>query len=543
MTVPERLCRLTLGIALSTLVLSACNSDDGGGGGGVTTPIFFMPYRASIDLVPSDDFGVDVQLTGQPTRGEMMIHQGKYDAASQQVDDLLPDTVVYVENGRITKKGLSSLEDPPQQVSSAIDVIQCPKFGDSVVNTLVTDFDDADAALYLYEVPGPDGQCLANDDNQIRMVRLREAATSGLPRVVPSLFPEATFLDLGTGTLTGILAVNEDLRLPVPVRQLNLYDADYANPVLVRNFLSDVRSLTGTATTAFLVIDGNQLVRINPDASQALVYPVPDGARIEQATTDGTTLFFLQSASDGLTLFSLPMEATNVSPPTVPRTLFNDPLASIAAGETAMFLTTNRVVLNLFTSGFESLISLDKVTANGTTLETVSSDDGESIDHVGTTGAFVFYNVSDGTDVTAAFLGEGGATLDGFPKSAWAGFTTPTDAVPVGIPSLPLSHLVLASGYSGQFDINGLSGADVTTYRIADRATEIVGTLGSTETDLFIGSIGPVGLGTIEVEAGGLENVDTVFALDVVLSRFSRITDPAKGEARPVPSPLSRGIP
>ncbi|MEA3410194.1 MAG: hypothetical protein U9R74_01490, partial [Pseudomonadota bacterium] len=72
MTVAERLCRLTLGIALSTLVLSACNSDDGGGGGGVTTPRFFMPYRASIDLVQSDDFGVDVQLTGQATRGEMM---------------------------------------------------------------------------------------------------------------------------------------------------------------------------------------------------------------------------------------------------------------------------------------------------------------------------------------------------------------------------------------------------------------------------------------------------------------------------------------
>lgn len=55
------------------------------------------------------------------TRGEMMIHQGKYDAAMQEIDGLLPRTVVYAEDGRIMKKGLSSLEDPPQQVSSAID--------------------------------------------------------------------------------------------------------------------------------------------------------------------------------------------------------------------------------------------------------------------------------------------------------------------------------------------------------------------------------------------------------------------------------------
>ncbi|MEA3412534.1 MAG: hypothetical protein U9R74_13490, partial [Pseudomonadota bacterium] len=513
------------------------------GGGGVTTPRFFMPYRASIDLVQSDDFGVDVQLTGQATRGEMMIHQGKYDAATQQVDDLLPDTVVYVENGRIMKKGLSSLEDPPQQVSSAIDVTQCPEIGNSVVNTLVTDFDDADTALYLYEVPGPDGQCLANDDNQTRMVRLSDAATSGPPRVVPSLFPEATFLDLGTGTLTGVLAVNEDLLLPVPVRQLNLYDADYANPVLVRNFLSDVRSLTGTATAAFLDIDGNQLVRVNPDASQVLVYPVPDGARLEQAVTDGTTLFFLQSNIDGLTLFSLPMAVTNVSPPTVPRTLFNEPLADVSLVDTEMFLTTNRVVLDLFIPGVESLISLDKVTANQTTLEVVSTDNGEAIDRVGTTGAFVFYNVFDGTDVSAVFLGEGGAKLDRFPRSAWAGFTTPGSAVPVGLPVPGLSHLVLALGYDGTFDIDGLSGADVTTYRIADRATEIVGTLDESETNLSIASIGPVGLGSIEVASSGPGDASTVFALDVVLSRFSRITDSLDGDASPVPSPLTARIP
>jgi|GEM_PF-4356933 len=540
MNIPDPRLHLTLIIALSVLVLPGCNSE-GSGGGGVTTSRFFMPYRASIDLVQSDDFSVDSQLTPQITRGERMIHQGKYDAAMQEVDDLLPNTVVYVEDGMILKKGLSSLEDLPQQVSSASDVTQCPEVGDSLVNALVTDFADADRTLYLYEGPGPDGLCLTEADNRIRMVRLSDDTTSGAPTIVPSLFPQATFFDLGVGTLTGILAVSEDLLPPVPVRQLNLYDADYANPSLVRNFDSEVRTLTATATAAFLVIDGQQFIRVNPDASEVLVYAVPDGARIEQAVTDGETLFFLQSAIDGLTLLSLPMAATNTAPPTVPTPLFNEPAGSVASDGTAIFLTTNRVVLDLLIPGFESLISLDKVIGSEIPLERISTDNGGSFDRVGTTGAFVFYNVFDGTDKTAVFLDEGGTELDRFSKSAWTGFTTPQDAVPVGLPGLPLSHLVLASGYDRTFDTSGLAGADVTTYRIVDRTTEILGTLGDTETGLSIASIGPVGLGEIELATNTLEDSGAVFALDAVLSRFSMITDPAEGFARPIPSPLTAG--
>lgn len=537
MNIPDPRLRLTLIIALSAPVLPGCNSD-GPGGGGATTPRFFMPYRASIDLVQSDDFSADIQLTPQLTRGELMIHQGKYDAAMQEIDDLLPTTLVYAEDGRIMKKGLSSLEDPPQQVSSAIDVTQCPEVGDSLVNALVTDFADADRTLYLYEGPGPDGLCLTEVDNRIRMVRLSDDTTSGAPAIVPSLFPEAAFFDLGVGALTGILAVREDLLPSVPLRQLNLYDADYANPVRVRNFASDVRTLTATATAAFLVIDGRQFIRVNPDATEVLVYTVPDGARIEQAASDGETLFFLQSAIDGLTLFSLPMAATNTAPPTVPEPLFESP-GSVAVGDTAMFLTTNRVVLDLLTPGSASLISVDKVTGNEVSLEEISTDNGGAFDRVGTTGAFVFYNVFDGTDMTAVFLGEVGTVLDRFPKSAWAGFTTPQDAVPVGLPGLPRSYLVLASGYDRTFDTSGLAGADVTTYRIADRATEIVGTLGDTETGLSIASIGPVGLGEIEVTTNAAADSGAVFALDAVLSRFSTITDPVDGDARPIPSPLT----
>lgn len=537
MTLSAKRLQIPLTLILLVSFLTACNSS-GTGGGGVTTPLFFMPYRASIDLVQSSDFGVDLQLTGQPTRGEVMVHEGVYDAALREVDNLLPEAVVYVEDGRILKKGLRSPEDLPTQVSSAIDVRQCPEFGEPRINTLVTNFSDADAALYLYEGPGPDEDCLNVDDNRVRMVRLSDDVSSGLPAIVPNLDPEATFFDLANGTLTGILAVNEQLLLPVPVRRLNLYDADYANPVLVRNFLNGVRSLTQTADAAFLVVDDTQLIRVNPDASQVLVYPVPDGAQVVQAETDGDTLFFLQSADDGLTLFSLPLEDTNTSPPTIPRTLFSDPLASVEPGETPMYLTTNRVVLNVLEPGFDTLISLDKFTATESTLESVPTDNGGSIDRVGTTGAFVFYNVSDGTDVAARFAGEGGAILDSFARSAWAGFMTASNAVPAGLPAIPVSHLLLAAGYTGPLDSSGLSGAGITTYRVADRATELVGTLGAGETDLAIRAIGPVALGEIDIASGGLEDTTTVFALDAVLSRFQRITDSSEGDARPVPPAL-----
>ncbi|MGQ0698790.1 MAG: hypothetical protein ACT4PZ_11180 [Panacagrimonas sp.] len=489
---------------------------------------FVMPYLANtagttekgLVLVRANDF---VQRTFVPA-STVVFDPHIYRTGTPQNDTLVdfrPHTLIYGQGGKWRRASLrSGLQPSSAQVSSENQVAKRCTFS----SLISLDFKVVNAAMLLYQLPGPDGKCKTADDI-FRTVRITDAASKA-PVKVKTQTLLLTPIYSAPGKLLAHLGVQRNKTLT------------HFNPALTttKPVLVSVTKFepAGQASGAVVVanVNGNlRRIQSNGTLDASPLRTPAAGFDITQANVSNDLVYWVeQSKPDPLN-------------PLAPKSsrIFRVP---VAGGTPVQMVSTNSAVtLQGFTTskllyseggGFSGtgflpvlLKSIGRTAAAGAATATLHSEtQAISIAVFSTLGDRVFFNVSaisagGLTQVARTVRDNASSPATQGNGSSWIGFQR--EATPVtGTENTNLVGLLLARN-GLESSARGSTLFAVNPVSLASSA--LPGAALAQNTTPFLGfALGAAGLGTVTVENQSAGNTD-VFAFDLVGKRYKRLTN------------------
>lgn len=260
------------------------------------------------------------------------------------------------------------------------------------------DYADHDNAQLVYRLPGADNTC-GNADDVWKMVK---TGMSSSESPYAAFQPLAAIRDGATGAINGWLAINGG--------NVNAYDANFTNPVLVSAFSATPSVLSTVADGRIVLHIDNELRLYDPYATPpTLSGSLGTVTAIGTVRRDDTHLYY----DDGAALYRMPLDGSSAASLVITGSGY----VSLASS------TSNRLV-------YWDDSSLKSVPKSGGSPTTLASGGGVAIEPIGASGTRFYFHAywycGTGWCSTAHIIDEDGTNDTTINDSAWFAWTEPT---------------------------------------------------------------------------------------------------------------------
>jgi hypothetical protein len=395
--------RNTFCVILSVVSFFLAGCGGGGGDGSVSSPgsqpqgpaTYLLFSGGSIGAVDPLNPSSPVTVELAETEGEAGVLHATWDGLTGDLTGAHLRTIVYASNGKLFKvNALKSGSLTPSQVSNETAATGiCDAFAE-------LDFSNHNNAVYIYELPGPDTDCIGDTDNIWKMVRVGMSSSNNpitIKKMVETLYNEFNL------SIIGFLAIDGNT--------LVRCDQNFQGCSQVSPFTISVESLRYNpfVGVAVLQIDGKLYTY---DVSQGVLsssslHTLSGGTSASVPSEMDATHFYF---ADGPKLLRLPL--TGISQASL--------LVQESSGEIVeLEQTRNRVayiVLNNFST--PQTQSLKTISKSGGISTIVAQPTADFISMMIATRDFVYYQ----QELTSVAVREDGLKRE-VAGAVWVGFT------------------------------------------------------------------------------------------------------------------------